>query len=62
MAVDHEGNVVSLGEDLWVPVTVQGIEPNGTLTVKTAYSLAVVSGVPSIDTHKGGGPTWPGTP
>jgi hypothetical protein len=58
----HEGDPISIGTLLYVPVKVTEISSFGLLTVTTGYSTTQLAGVPGPDTHKGQPPSWPGMP
>jgi hypothetical protein len=60
--LDHEGDTITTGTLLYVPVKVTEINSLGGLTVTTGYSNTQLAGVPGPDTHKGQPPSWPGMP
>ena len=58
MANDHNGNTLSVGQSIWIPLTITSISFTGQITGTTGfsglsgtYSGTSVVNVPSPDTH-----------
>lgn len=51
MAQDHEGNPLSVGDNVWIPATITSVNVGGTIAVTTAFGSTGLS-LPGSSTHK----------
>jgi hypothetical protein len=61
--VDHDGNTLAVGDELYIPAKVVALLPGGAgIEISTAYSNTNYSPVASPDTHQTQNPNWPSVP
>lgn len=55
MPTDHDGDSISIGDNVWIPCQVTGFTNTNQLIVKTSYSGVTLGGnVAPSDSHKAG--------
>lgn len=60
MATDQKGNALNVGDNVWIPATITGINTGG-ITVSTAYGSQTIS-TTGPQTHKDKPTNFPDLP